>query len=413
MKRITASTPKFTRTPGGTPYKIYDFMDDALIMSQSNPNVNGIWIRGGPFMVKKRHVYTAVVGPYDWYYFGPYTIQPFVGPQYQNPIIPETPKQLSDLYTREYNNTWAYGATGWKRTRPGNPTASVAQFTGELRDWLPNLPRKLYSALQTLLARKAAHKRQHGLSGLGDAHLNVQFGWLPLLSDIKKMYETYQKLDASLAQIKRDNGNGIHRSKVIKDDTSSSSTVVQFSTPFYGWGNAPANVIGGFGKVETVTTVSEKIWFVGKYRYYIPDIGSSEWSRKTTRALFGVNFTPEAAWELLPWSWLFDWFGNMGDVMSNMSSNAVDNLTADYAFVMRTLETRKDYIGTSQWNEFYPTYQGSSKYIRGGSVSATSYDSTVYKIRSVGSPFGFGATFDGLSPYQLGIAAALGISRWA
>jgi hypothetical protein len=34
-------------------------------------------------------------------------------------------------------------------------------------------------------------------------------------------------------------------------------------------------------------------------------------------------------------------------------------------------------------------------------------------MRAAASPFGFGVTFDSLSNYQLGIAAAFGISRWA
>jgi hypothetical protein len=159
------------------------------------------------------------------------------------------------------------------------------------------------------------------------------------------------------------------------------------------------------------TIVKEKVWFVGRFRYFIPDIGTSQWSKRATRALFGVNPTPETLYNLLPWSWLFDWFGNIGDIMSNISSNAVDNLTADYAYIMRTVETTKRYTSISYWN----TLGGEGQFynIPGGSAVLVAVDSTISKTRAAASPFGFGATFGGLSPYQMGIAAALGISRWA
>jgi len=163
--------------------------------------------------------------------------------------------------------------------------------------------------------------------------------------------------------------------------------------------------------MDETLTVTDKIWFVGKFRYYIPDIGSSEWTKRTTRALYGANITPEVAWNLLPWSWLIDWFGNIGDVMSNMSSNAVDNLTADYAYIMRTQETRYDMEGATTWNQLgSPT---GASWIPAGRVQKRGWSTTTTKTRVGASPFGFGLTFDGLSTYQLGIAAALGISRWA
>jgi hypothetical protein len=277
------------------------------------------------------------------------------------------------------------------------------------------LPGKLYNALGSLLAGKQAAKRlgvPSRRTNPGDAYLNVMFGWAPLLSDIRKMYELYQTLDKRLAQIARDNGKGVYRRTTLRD--TSTTTVAENrrdNTPFWGWAASPPGWAAGSGGVDTTTTTVDRIWACGKYRYYIPDIGSSEWTRRATRALYGANVTPEVIWELLPWSWLADWFGNIGDVISNASSNAVDNLTADYAYVMRTVETRITYHGYSTW-----LGQGSpdgETYIPAGNVSLTASEVTSEKMRAAASPFGFGVTFDSLSNYQLGIAAAFGISRWA
>jgi len=47
------------------------------------------------------------------------------------------------------------------------------------------------------------------------------------------------------------------------------------------------------------------------------------------------SFPHLLVWELLPMSWLLDWFGNFGDVIANVSTGAVDNLVLEYGFIMR------------------------------------------------------------------------------
>jgi hypothetical protein len=93
--------------------------------------------------------------------------------------------------------------------------------------------------------------------------------------------------------------------------------------------------------------------------------------------------------------------------MSNLSSNAVDNLAAEYAYVMRTVETRTRMSTYTTWNDNLLT----NREIRAGVMSGEAFSSTIRKTRVVGSPYGFGANFDSFSNYQLGVLAALGISR--
>jgi hypothetical protein len=410
MRRQSYNTTHQVRARG-VDSVVYGLNDDALIYSENHTrDKNGVWTGGGPFMTYHLRYAPTVVGPYMWRYGGDYSFKPYVGFARPGPEAPQTSAQLQQTYTSEYNNAWAFGATGWKRARPGNPVAGAAQFVGELREGLPRIPFRLYNRLRDLLQKKATHRRIHG-SNLGDEYLNVAFGWLPLISDIRKMYELTVTLDKRLAQIVKDNGKGVHRRREIRNSDVTTTSISAANLAFWGWGSGPDNIVQGYGSVETVTQEVDKIWFVGKFRYYIPDIGSNEWRRKTIRALYGANFTPEVAYNLIPWTWLFDWFGNMGDVMSNASSNAVDNLTADYAYVMRTIEKTVTYHGFSRWSDFLGD-PVNGKYIQGGSVYASATAYRGLKIRTVGSPFGFGATFDGLSNYQLGIAAALGISRW-
>jgi len=290
------------------------------------------------------------------------------------------------------------GATGWARARPGNPEADLFQFIAELRD-IPSIPLRLMA-------------RTKKLASVGSEYLNVQFGWVPLLKDLRKMYELYHNIDKRLAQLVKDNGKGIRRRRSLGESINTTSTTLytgnQFGTAFFG---GPGNVPGFNTGVCTLvkhTKTYEKFWFAGRFRYYVPDIGSSQWTRRATAALFGINPTPAAIWAVLPWSWLVDWFSNVGDIMTNLSSNAVDNLTADYAFVMRTYEVATEWHAVGQW----PGIQQTTGYrVEPGSLGLVNRDSTVTKSRMAASPYGFGVDFNGLSGYQASILAALGISR--
>jgi len=279
------------------------------------------------------------------------------------------------------------GTTGWARAKPGRAVADAAVFTAELRK-LPSLPGRQLQRLRQFRA-------------LGSEYLNVKFGWEPFVRDIQKMYETYRSIDRRLAQLVRDNGRGIRRSANL-GNTESTSTVVHengyFVYPVYPW-------IGASGH-QMRRTVTEKTtvrtWFVGRFRYYIPDIGSSQWNRRATRALYGANITPEVLWNVLPWSWLVDYFGNVGDIISNFHPGAVDRLTADYAYVMRTEEK------SLSWTvDGWVANQAGDRC----NLALRGENSTVAKARAVATPYGFGLNWDGLSSSQLGILTALGISR--
>jgi hypothetical protein len=147
-----------------------------------------------------------------------------------------------------------------------------------------------------------------------------------------------------------------------------------------------------------ITTTYTDEWFEASFRYWIPDIGSPNWTKRATAALFGISPTPSLLWEVLPWSWLSDWFGNVGDVLANLSQNAAENLVAKYAYYMASSETR--------------IYVSDTTYLTGNlQVSASAISIARSKYRTAASPFGFGLTSASLTAKQASILGALGISR--
>lgn len=381
---------------------VYGYKAYRLRVSQGNKRYKDGYRGGGPFLVKKDYVLHTPGKGFTGYIYDRYptgqrkaygTTSMFASQGERLSSVKDTP--TSDAIT--LNQCASYGPTGWRRARPGNPTASAFVFLGELRD-LPTLPLRLLMELKRFRA-------------LGSEYLNVQFGWLPFVSDLRRMYETYVNLDTRINQLIRDNKKLIQRSRTLKNDTTVTVTSDQTDNNL-GWFVGGSSTWGASQSRRVVTQiVEEKIWFEGAFRYFIENPGSVDWKKRAVAALYGLNPTPSAIYELLPWSWLIDWFVNVGDVISNYSSNAVDNLVAEHAFVMRSyaVQTHTQVTG---WCEAFGlgSFTGGVKEFP-QTFACASLKGSESKARVIATPYGFGLTYNGLSDYQKSILAALGISR--
>jgi hypothetical protein len=133
---------------------------------------------------------------------------------------------------------------------------------------------------------------------LSDTYLEYAFGWAPLVNDIKDAVKALTKLGAKKEFI-RVSGHG--------------SSVVQMENS-----TLPGSMIGSLSPtVESLVTTGES-----SVRYYGAVKGTASVPR-TTAVLnqFGFKldeFIP-TAWELLPWSFLIDYFTNIGDIVSATS----------------------------------------------------------------------------------------------
>lgn len=296
------------------------------------------------------------------------------------------------------------GATGWNRARPDAPIIDLGQFLGELRN-VPSLPGK--SALNALGRKtKDAQKRTSAAKAAGDEYLNAEFGWKPLLSDLSKLLSIREELDKRLAQLRRDNGHsgpGVRRNVTLVDVNEVTYSDYETENPFYPYLH-PFYHVNGSGRNYVTVTKSRKDWFEAKFRYYIPELAMPGYPGPTAAKLLGLSPSPSLAWELTPWSWLIDYFANVGDVLSNMAGNASSNLVADYAYVMSTVTHRTDVTQMGTILSGTP--------VKPVPISSSlSYEYSL-KRRSYASPFGFGLKPGDLSGRQAAILGALGMSRF-
>lgn len=160
--------------------------------------------------------------------------------------------------------------------------------------------------------------------------LEYSFGLKPLISDSVKIAE-------ALAHWQDEADNEFrYRSRVVGRGTSEAvSQPTPSNTLVYTNGKL---VYRGVDRKSTSYRVQYVCGLGGAHR---ADIGSNERLRQL------LGFTPEnwvpAIWELVPWSWLFDYFSNVGAIMQ-----AGVTSTADVLWTSKTIsqETFREYTTT-------------------------------------------------------------------
>lgn len=180
-------------------------------------------------------------------------------------------------------------------------SADGLQILGELRETISMLRHPLESAqhLVTGYAENLAYIRKKGspktrLKAAANLYLELQFGWKPLLMDIKSIISAAQELEKPI------------RTHINGGDTLDYTNVL-----------VPGQVTNLRGIPVTVT-VEEKSSV--NYHYKGAMVGSCS-GPVDANSRFGIRldeFVP-TAWELLPFSFLVDYFTNIGDILNSAS----------------------------------------------------------------------------------------------
>jgi hypothetical protein len=321
--------------------------------------------------------------------------------RYSGPIMAGAPETLPFPNPGSLRDLAPLGSIAIARVKPTNVTANAAVFLAELyRDGLPRLFGASLWKENTQLARSA-----------GEEYLNSEFGWKPMISDVHGMYHAVTHAHAVLSQLERGSGSLTRRRYEFPlEKTQVRSMVSSSSDPIMSPGNYSSDLLDtGISGSELwkETTSWKKVWFSGAFTYHLPtgyrSRNALERYAVQAQTLTGLNLTPEVLWQAAPWSWAIDWFSNAGEVVSNLSDWATDGLVLKYGYVMEHSFIRDRYylVGTGRLRRRFPLAHASSVY---------SFVETKRRVKA--TPFGFGLSWSGLSPRQLAIAAALGITRW-
>lgn len=317
----------------------------------------------------------------------------------------------SGPYGPGYGDPSSYGAQAWNRFRPKTSGFDGATFLGELKD-LPGMLKSAAKQANDIYKTLGGKRSSNPLmpKELAKHYLEHNFGWSPFINDLKKLYKTYQDQDRIYRRLQRQNGNWLKKGGIVLETGTVTDKQDTFAEDApYVWPALPTALLAfpysgrpnKWGNTLFETQTEQKIWFEGSFRYYLPGLntsGSQNWNYiHSIVQIYGLRVSPSTIWNLTPWSWLADWFGNVGDVVDNITATIYDRLLARYAYLMSTSRRKR--------------FNASVVHTCNGAVNCLWHQRIEAKHRVSASPFGFSLQAGQLSAYQWSILAALGMSR--
>jgi hemolysin-activating ACP:hemolysin acyltransferase len=271
--------------------------------------------------------------------------------------------------------------------------------------------RDLYLAMGGSKSSQLMHPKS-----VADSFLNHHFGWVPFIKDLRQFHDVFQNSEKYIDQISRDNNRWIKRVRVMetteKETLVSKGGITGAVSPWIGappWNMCRSQNVPGIGNTMANWTISEqlqtRVWAMGQFRYYRPEFDlsnpdySSQWNDLQRRLLlYGARISPSNVWKSTPWTWLIDWFSNIGDHIDLVNDIAIDGIVSKYMYVMRHSVRRFILRSTMYYWQSSLTLD----WIR--------YVETKQRQRAW-TPYGFNLFGKDLSAKQWAILGALGISK--
>lgn len=309
------------------------------------------------------------------------------------------------------SNTATLEGMAYNKVRPKVQKAQIGVALAEARD-IPRMLQttaKAFHQVYSILGGKMDNLKNLSAvmkpKNIGDHFLNHQFGWLPFLNDLGDLDHLIRNSVDITSRMTRENGKWMKRSATLVND--STRILVEQGTGL--------KVIPNIDQTYTLlsTDPTYEVWketytvskAIGRCKYYLPEFDeslagySSVWNRiRQAQTLSGIRVNPSNLYKATPWTWAIDWFTHFGHNIDLMQDQ-IDNIAFKYLYVTHHKVER--YVFT----QHMPFKDLGMQHL------TWSRDNDIKQRREADSPFGFGLTWDGLSPNQIAILAALGVTR--
>lgn len=238
--------------------------------------------------------------------------------------------QISDPGTPSVSESYANAVASkkfYKKVKACSESWNGLQWAGELREALRMFRNPLQalrrSARDDYLSALGRLKRQDPkswASALSGTYLEWFYGWRPTLQDAKDIYDTIEILSSE-----REWRRPIHA--VGRDEPQPTVITSNFQDDAFG-----------FAFQTRVTNQQKcKVVYRGLYMRDVKRSGAT-WNASGIMQQAGLtlaNFVP-TIWELLPWSFLVDYFTNVGDILETYFTS-----TEDVRWINKTIRKEK------------------------------------------------------------------------
>ena len=314
-----------------------------------------------------------------------------------------TVRLQSGYYIPPESDLRSWAALKYGQMAPTSDRFSLPAFLGELREGLPAfIPAMAKAKHGAALARNA-----------GSDYLNIQFGWMPLLNDLRKIAEALAS--ASYGLFKPWGATHRSRGENPSDDMISAekipwnggiSTGDYFDSPFRPYLNGSGVTTSSrlYGTATISNNVRSRRWCEGEF-IYLPKAGfdPSKYDERYD-TLFKTDLTPSDLWQLAPWSWLVDWFFDIGKAIESYEVGLSNRVLSSYMYAM------EEVVSTTQvlvWD-----IRAENQYSYTGPRSWSFQWEYSRKRRIRANPFGFTLNPESaLNAAQFAILGALGLTK--
>jgi len=199
-----------------------------------------------------------------------------------------------------------------KKARSVQQDFNAPLFLGELKEALRMIRRpgeglrKIADSWLSDCKKSKKKSPKNWKKNLSSAWLEQAFGWQPLIQDIKEGYKAYSNLvNYKDGEQRLVTGIGIEEKDVEPVRSGSGYTCTGGYIPF------------------NYTIMKKDKAFVKYYGMVTRQVDATLKDGLARVGFNAYNFVP-TAWELLPWSFLVDYFSNIGDVLESSCFNKAD-----------------------------------------------------------------------------------------
>jgi hypothetical protein len=192
----------------------------------------------------------------------------------------------------------ALSAMAIANANPNRPVADLPVSLLELRE-LPGLIRDAGRIAMKLPSARRTAK----------ANLAAQFGVMPIISDLATILnfaEEVSKRERYLSKL--NNGKTRIKRKLTNEAWTNSATGTCW--------NSNVEPSTSFNKMTIKAEMTRTYWYSVRGSLSVP-LSERDIHNSAFDAVFGIGPIKAAQlWELLPWSWLIDWFTTTGDILA-------------------------------------------------------------------------------------------------
>lgn len=223
---------------------------------------------------------------------------------------------------------------GLARTNPNRAFVDTPVFLFELKD-IPQLVydwgRQIRYAHTRFYWNRAGVDLREVPRYIASKYVEYQFGIDPFVRDLQKMLDVVGQVDKKVKQLKHlQQGFSRRHATVFSDEKYENRVTPKFVSGLYNEQNTFSYQL----------TQTRRDWVSTTWNAIYPESlpKTDDELRNLARTLaFGWDISFSTLWEAMPWSWLFDWFGNVGDIFAATRNHIPVNHTGSCVMTERKL----------------------------------------------------------------------------